>query len=73
MHQGVIVTHASSTGLLVDVLKRGCALSKDIESQWLLVTVHNVDSLVHTIHGNERQDRTKDLILECTDKHKLEL
>ena len=63
MHDGIILTHSSSTGQFVDLLKGRFALRKDVECQWLLAIVDKSDGFVETVHGDNGKEGTKDLLL----------
>ena len=79
VYNGVIMTHSSSTGSLVDVLKGAPALCEDIEGKRFLPFIDEVDGLICTAHGikwkngaeylflrwRERRAKSPELDLHC--------
>ena len=64
MEHGVIVSDSSSSGELVDPLKGGSALSEHVHGQRLLTIIDKGDGVINTVHSEDRQNGTKQLLLE---------
>ena len=63
MEKCVILSDSSSTCELADSLKGGSALSEHVHGQWLLTLIDKGDGVIDTVHSENWENGTKQLLL----------
>jgi hypothetical protein len=66
VHQRVVDEEPPARGLILEPLLHLLVFGEDVEGEWLLPLLDQVDRLVRGVDGDNREDWTKDLFLQRT-------